>query len=608
MSTPGELSPTSTTPSQRGRWATTQYACLLVVGTLLTWAVWFVVQESIASRARLDCRAHLKQIGVALHAYHDQYGSFPPAWLADENGKPLHSWRVLLLPFLGEEELYRQYRFDEPWDGPSNRALAAKVPAVYACPASAGHQGITNYVAIVGRSTPWPEQYSTRLDDILDGPSNTIQLIEFPDSDVLWLEPRDRTHRDFTSPEGRSHLPGAHNGDQVAHCLFADGSVRLISMNFIQWETLKALLSTHGGRPLARIDWPVPDNGIARLPTARPASEFKATDVIPSPTMPIVPDRNLVYCATFELAWDNARGLLGHGPGGNVELSGSPEMAEKLNGHSFDRRNLSRDSYVAFAGLGTEAAREELREEIERKFAGAVPRLLNEIAGDRRVLIYAYLLKSLPFETAFDSLEKPLLFQAGDGQASVASFGFEKLDTHNTRGMELRTQVTILDYVANDDFVVRLSPAGGRDEIVLAKVPPSATLDETITTVQERISHPAPQHTVREIMPTEPLIVPKLTIGVERHFSELTDREIAGTDLYVALAAQVIRFRLDEIGAVLESEAAVIGENGSDPPPPGQRKFIFDGPFLMYLIERNASQPYFAMWVANPEVMEESIR
>jgi hypothetical protein len=327
--------------------------------------------------------------------------------------------------------------------------------------------------------------------------------------------------------------------------------------------------------------------------------------VVPCPTLPIVPGRNLVYCATFELAWENARRDLGRGPGGRIELDGAPEMAEILNGHSFDRRNLSDDAYVAYAGAGTEAARDQIRGEIESKFAGVVPRLLNEISGDRRVLVYAYLLKTLPFETAFDSIEKPLMFHAEGGLTAVAGFGFEKLDDVNARGKYLQSQVAILDYISNEDFVIRLSPFGARDEIVLAKVAPLATLEETIADAQRRISNPDPRHTVRKILRTEPLIVPKLALGVERQFSELMGRDVIGTDMFVGLAAQTIRFRLDENGAVLESEAAVIGDDfGPEMTRPGERKFIFDRPFLVYLIEREASQPYFAMWVANPEVME----
>ena len=72
---------------------------------------------------RARCPNNLKQIAIALQSYHDEYGSLPPPYVAAADGQPMHSWRVLLLPFLECEPLYRQYRFDEPWDGPNNRKL-----------------------------------------------------------------------------------------------------------------------------------------------------------------------------------------------------------------------------------------------------------------------------------------------------------------------------------------------------------------------------------------------------------------------------------------------------------------------------------------------------
>src|SRR3990172_9467251 len=97
-----------------------------VIGILLLGMVVFLLlpgsgrSHNAASR-RTACKNNLHQIEMALHYYHDKYHCFPPAYVADASGRPLHSWRVLLLPFLEQENLYRQYRFDEPWDGPHNR-------------------------------------------------------------------------------------------------------------------------------------------------------------------------------------------------------------------------------------------------------------------------------------------------------------------------------------------------------------------------------------------------------------------------------------------------------------------------------------------------------
>src|SRR6476661_8060061 len=92
------------------------------------------VQQAREAARRSQCKNNLKQIGLALHNYHDVNGCFPPAYIADENGKPMHSWRVLILPYLDQAALHTEYNFSEPWDGPNNSRLLARRPAVYACP------------------------------------------------------------------------------------------------------------------------------------------------------------------------------------------------------------------------------------------------------------------------------------------------------------------------------------------------------------------------------------------------------------------------------------------------------------------------------------------
>jgi Protein of unknown function (DUF1559) len=83
------------------------------------------------SAARLTAMNDPRQIGLALHRFNETYDRLPPAVLYDKQGKPLHSWRVLVLPFLGEEALYDEFRLEEPWDSPHNSALIARMPKFY---------------------------------------------------------------------------------------------------------------------------------------------------------------------------------------------------------------------------------------------------------------------------------------------------------------------------------------------------------------------------------------------------------------------------------------------------------------------------------------------
>jgi hypothetical protein len=201
---------------------------------------------------RSQCKNNMKQIGLALHNYADMYGSFPPAYIADENGRPMHSWRVLILLFLDEAPLYSQYRFDEPWDGPNNSKLASTILAVFNCP-SDDHGGtgntstMTNYVAIVGPETAWPDGGAATIHDISDGTSSTLQVVEVANSGIHWMEPRD-LHVVQMAPtvnaKAGQGISSRHTGG--AHGLIADGAVRFVPER-VSVDDLRAWLTAHAG-------------------------------------------------------------------------------------------------------------------------------------------------------------------------------------------------------------------------------------------------------------------------------------------------------------------------------------------------------------------------
>src|SRR5438034_9067098 len=92
----------------------------------------------------------VKQIGLALHDFQQRHGRLPPAVVYDRDGRPLHSWRVLLLPYLEHEELYRRFLLTEPWDSPANRDLLPCIPKVYAAREATGEPYATFYQVFDG--------------------------------------------------------------------------------------------------------------------------------------------------------------------------------------------------------------------------------------------------------------------------------------------------------------------------------------------------------------------------------------------------------------------------------------------------------------------------
>lgn len=193
----------------------------------------------------------LKQLALALHNFYDVYQHFPPQSLADANGRRLLSWRVLILPYLGQQALYSEFRLNEPWDSEHNRRLISRMPDVFLSRNASGktlEKGRTRFVtpltasSVFGRSGP-----GTAFREITDGTSNTLMVVETTiDKAVVWTQPEDLL-MDPDHPLSSVLDPSA-DGFLASLC---DGSVRFFSKT-LSPDLLKALLSMNGGEV---IDW-----------------------------------------------------------------------------------------------------------------------------------------------------------------------------------------------------------------------------------------------------------------------------------------------------------------------------------------------------------------
>jgi hypothetical protein len=209
------------------------------------------VQGARIAADRSNDRGNLSQLTLAVLNYYDTYGRFPPPYIVDADGRLMHSWRVLILPFLGEGKLYEEYRFSEPWDGPHNQKLASRMPTVFAFHGSemAGNT-TTNFLAVVGPETVWSDKSKVTLDDVKDGLENTILIVENFGAGIHWMEPRDLSFQnmDFqiNSPRGVSckHLDPA-----VAPL---DGNSKRLGKE-ITPATLRALLTINGHEALRQV-------------------------------------------------------------------------------------------------------------------------------------------------------------------------------------------------------------------------------------------------------------------------------------------------------------------------------------------------------------------
>jgi hypothetical protein len=205
------------------------------------------ILEPLAARfreaqTRMAASNNLKQIGLALHNYHDTHGRFPAAASYDKPGKPLLSWRVHVLPFLEQEKLYKEFHLDEPWDSEHNQKLIARMPAVFRSSEKLAAEGQTAYLAPVGEATMFPGRDPVRIRDVTDGTSNTLLVVEANDANaVIWTRPDD------LKVDPKQPLAGlAGQPSKGFQALFADGSVRYLPET-IDPKNLAALFTRNGG-------------------------------------------------------------------------------------------------------------------------------------------------------------------------------------------------------------------------------------------------------------------------------------------------------------------------------------------------------------------------
>jgi type II secretory pathway pseudopilin PulG len=181
------------------------------------------VQAAREAARRAQASNNLKQIGLAIHMYHDMYGQFPPAVVRDKGGKPLYSGRVLLLPFLTSDSDYSRFDLSQAWDSERNKDISQMNLRVFADPSSAQDlAGKTDFLFVSGKGAVFDHDVGyVRIADIVDGTSNTMIVVEVKDSGVHWAEPKDL---DINGPMS---LPASnHPGGNAA--LMADGTTRLI--------------------------------------------------------------------------------------------------------------------------------------------------------------------------------------------------------------------------------------------------------------------------------------------------------------------------------------------------------------------------------------------
>ena len=168
----------------------------LVIGGIIALLLLFVTSAARRrdGRGRTRMLNHFKQIAIALQSYQEVYKRLPPPAIVSKDGRPLLSWRVAILPFIEQSDLYRRFHLDEPWDSPHNKGLLNEQPYLFLLPDQEvqGEDRTVTYIqAFVGPGTPFDPNAECRIMDA-DVKRDDVRVLVIEAGDpVPWTKPED---------------------------------------------------------------------------------------------------------------------------------------------------------------------------------------------------------------------------------------------------------------------------------------------------------------------------------------------------------------------------------------------------------------------------------
>ncbi|MBT3278989.1 MAG: hypothetical protein HN370_06395 [Phycisphaerales bacterium] len=337
-------------------------------------------------------------------------------------------------------------------------------------------------------------------------------------------------------------------------------------------------------------------------------SDLKSTVVVATLEAPLPKGSNTVWCSSFVACWKSLADELTQGP---PKLVGAPAMATRLNAATDARKEIPPENLYTAAGWVNKGIGAEIRKGLKEKFPQKTPPRFDGLSPDS-VVAYAYLEAKIKFAIPYEKAKTPLVFTPSQGKGSdVDSFGI----AHGSDSLFLRDQPAVL-YMEPDEKSLQPKECaidldrGSELQVVVALTPPGTTLAETVATVEKKIALAASKDKTKRpgLKDADALRVPVTAWRVMRRFTELEGRGIenapAMPEAEIQLAQQDIFFRLDRSGAEVYSESfTVVASANGHGPTPRPVYYIFDKPFLVYMKARGAKQPFFVMWVDNPELL-----
>lgn len=308
--------------------------------------------------------------------------------------------------------------------------------------------------------------------------------------------------------------------------------------------------------------------------------------------------KNLIYCSTFQLAWNHlAHDVIKD----TVEIKDAPDYISKLNSMINLPPCVSEDAYIAIAGLVKDNVINKTKKLLSEKFGENLFDLIGHQNFDSNdIFAFSYLFKNLPFEKIFEKINGHIM--EFDGKKSVVkAFGIEK-----DKQLEKLVNVVCFNYKNNDQFIITLKTKSNTDEVVISTIPPEETLEKTYIKTRNYFQYfeknvDSADHFTRKIGGRGLfLAIPKIDFNIRYNFDKMNNKQILNKNFknyFNTASMQGIRFKMNEKGVILKSYSFFCYSTGIP------LSLIIKGPFFVYLRDKNHNTPYFMAYIGNDELL-----
>ncbi len=342
------------------------------------------------------------------------------------------------------------------------------------------------------------------------------------------------------------------------------------------------------------------------------SNDLKQTTFVPTLDSNLPGHKNVIWCATFQMAWDKLKNDIIKEP---VLLIDAQNLADQMNRSEFLPENLDANSYYTAAGFIKDGIIEKVKADMAKRFPDEPLPVFNEgyKTPTGAVLAYAYLNANIQFKNLFCTYKKPFTFESSTiEKTNVTAFSSDMEENERDGNYyKIQDQINVLYFEKGKEtnsnyFAVDLCKYTQPYQIILALVPRKNTFQQMISDVENKIAEYKNYYWLwPEFNQTDNLIVPDVIANITHDYTEFIMKEIGNKTLngyFIFDAQQTIDFSLSKSGVALKSKSNLGGMMGGGSEP---RYMYFNRPFMIYIKKRLPdAKPFFAMWIDNTEVMK----